>query len=125
MCTKRQRLNTFPKVLLIVLQRFVYDSWVPKKLEIELQVPTDVPQDFERFRGTMGTPQEGEVLLPDAEEAPKEEYGEPDLNGELLNQVIGMGVPPDGAKHALHATGNSSADMAVMWYFENMDNPIL
>jgi hypothetical protein len=35
-CTKRQRLNTFPKVLLIVLQRFVYDSWVPKKLEVEL-----------------------------------------------------------------------------------------
>jgi len=29
----------YPKVLCVVLQRFVYDDWVPKKLEIELQVP--------------------------------------------------------------------------------------
>jgi len=34
-----------------------------------------------------------------------------------------MGVPEQAAKHALYTTGNSSADMAVMWYFENMDNP--
>jgi hypothetical protein len=35
------------------LQRFVYDNWVPKKLEIELQVPEDF-NDFERFKGTNG-----------------------------------------------------------------------
>jgi len=29
-------MNSFPKVLIVVLQRFVYDNWVPKKLEIEL-----------------------------------------------------------------------------------------
>ena len=34
-----------------------------------------------------------------------------------------MGVPLNGAKHALHNTGNNSADMAAMWYFENMENP--
>lgn len=32
-------MNSFPRVLVVVLQRFVYDNWVPKKLEIELQVP--------------------------------------------------------------------------------------
>lgn len=37
--TKRQRFITYPKVLAITLQRFVHDDWVPKKLEIELQVP--------------------------------------------------------------------------------------
>lgn len=36
-----------------------------------------------------------------------------------------MGVPEMGAKHALHQTGNSSADLAVAWFFENMDNPII
>lgn len=53
-CLKRQRLNTFPRVLLVVLQRFVFDNWVPKKLEIELQVPLKDPIDFERFRGNQG-----------------------------------------------------------------------
>jgi uncharacterized UBP type Zn finger protein len=42
---------------------------------------------------------------------------------EILNQIIMMGVPELAAKHALHITGNNNADMAVMWYFENMDNP--
>jgi len=36
-----------------------------------------------------------------------------------------MGIPELGGKHALLATGNSSAEMAIQWYFENMDNPIL
>lgn len=36
-----------------------------------------------------------------------------------------MGVPEGAAKHALYTTGNNSADMAVMWYFDNMDNPVL
>jgi len=29
-------MNSFPGVLIVVLQRFVYDNWVPKKLDIEL-----------------------------------------------------------------------------------------
>lgn len=122
-CTKRQRLNTFPKVLSVVLTRQVHDNWVPKKLEIELQVPTTDAIDFERFRGTGGKVQPGEHEIASA--PAQEEFGEPDLNGELLNQIIQMGVPELAAKHALHITGNNNADMAVMWYFDNMDNPVL
>lgn len=33
-----------------------------------------------------------------------------------------MGIPENAAKHALYNTGNNNADMAVAWYFENMDN---
>jgi hypothetical protein len=76
---------------------------------------------LERFRGNKGELQAGEIPISSAADASEEV--EPDLNVELLNQVIGMGVPELGAKHALFQTGNSSADMAVMWYFENMDNP--
>ena len=36
-----------------------------------------------------------------------------------------MGIPELQAKHALHRTGNSSAEMAVQWYFENMDDPTI
>jgi ubiquitin carboxyl-terminal hydrolase 5/13 len=31
-----------------------------------------------------------------------------------------MGIPENPAKHALYRTGNSDADAAVTWYFENM-----
>jgi len=36
-----------------------------------------------------------------------------------------MGIPENAAKHALFNTGNNSADMATMWYFENMENPVI
>ncbi len=77
--------------------------------------------DFERFRGNKGVLQSGEEEIKQA--AAQEQEGEPDLNMEILNQIIMMGVPELAAKHALHITGNNNADMAVMWYFENMDNP--
>jgi ubiquitin carboxyl-terminal hydrolase 5/13 len=53
-CKKRTTFNQtyrflrFPKVLCFVLQRFVFDDWVPKKLEIELQVSED-SIDFNAF----------------------------------------------------------------------------
>lgn len=50
---------------------------------------------------------------------------EPDLNQNELNMVIQMGIPELAAKHALWNTGNNSADMAVQWYFENMENPVI
>jgi ubiquitin carboxyl-terminal hydrolase 5/13 len=48
------------------------------------------------------------------------QLAEPPLNQDLLNQVLGMGIPENPAKHALYKTGNNSAEIAVAWYFENM-----
>uniref|UniRef100_A0A7S3CS02 Uncharacterized protein n=1 Tax=Strombidium rassoulzadegani TaxID=1082188 RepID=A0A7S3CS02_9SPIT len=36
-----------------------------------------------------------------------------------------MGIPENPAKHALYRTGNNNADVAVTWYFENMDDASL
>jgi len=47
----------------------VYDDWVPKKLEIELQVPTDLPVDLERFRGSNCELQAGESPIASAPDA--------------------------------------------------------
>lgn len=67
------------------LTRFVFDDWVPKKLEIELQVPTDKPIDFEKYRGN-GALKPGEEELPNTDD--KEDSGEPDLDKNLLNILI-------------------------------------
>ncbi len=36
-----------------------------------------------------------------------------------------MGIPENPAKHSLYMTGNSNADLAVRWYFENMGDESL
>ena len=77
---------TYPKSLVVVLQRFVFDDWVPKKLEVELQVPeSDI--NFEIWRSTTnGGPAPGEEVIP--EEAAGSEEVEPDLDAGILNMVL-------------------------------------
>lgn len=50
---ERKRFITFPTCLVVVLFREVMDNWVPKKLEVELQMPGalegNVPINFKAF----------------------------------------------------------------------------
>lgn len=50
---------------------------------------------------------------------------EPELNQEIVNQLIMMGIPEVQAKHSVYYTGNNSADMATMWFYENIENPAI
>lgn len=36
-----------------------------------------------------------------------------------------MGIPETQAKHAVYNTGNSNAENASMWFFENIENPAI
>jgi hypothetical protein len=54
---------------------------------------------LERFRGNQGQLQPGEIPIASA---PESDMAEPELNPELLNQIMQMGVPELAAKHALH-----------------------
>ena len=88
-CTWKQRYRflKYPKALCVVLQRFVYDDWVPKKLEIELQVPLkdDEVMDLESkyTSQTKCKLVEGEEGFPEGLEA--EEEVEPEFDQGLLN----------------------------------------
>ena len=42
----------------------------------------------------------------------------------MLNMLIQNGIPENAAKHAIHNTGGSSADDAVMWFYGNIENPV-
>ena len=59
-----------------------------------------------------------------SEQAESDEV-EPELNMEIVNQLLMMGIPEVYAKHAVYNTGNNSADMASMWFFENIENPAI
>jgi ubiquitin carboxyl-terminal hydrolase 5/13 len=51
--THRQtkRFKTFPRHLVVVLQRFVLDNWVPKKLEVLLQLDSQYDFDLYKSKG--------------------------------------------------------------------------
>ena len=91
---------------------------MPKKLEVDLKL-NEEPIDFERFKGC-GL-KEGEKEMPSGEE----EFEEPKLNGDIVNELIQMGIPELSAKHAVYNTNNLDVDMAVTWFYENIDNPVL
>jgi ubiquitin carboxyl-terminal hydrolase 5/13 len=46
------------------------------------------------------------------------------LNPEIIQMLCDMGIPPNAAKHAVYNTGNQSADLAIGWFYENIENPI-
>ena len=98
------------------------DDWVPKKLEISLEFDPLANFDFTRFKGN--------GLQPNENPMPNEvdqDNGliEPELNMEIVNQLLQMGVPEIQAKHAVYNTGNCDAEAASMWFFENIENPLI
>ena len=49
---------------------------------------------------------------------------EPEVSSDIINVLLQNGVPEVAAKHAAHNAGGS-ADEAIMWYFSNMENPVI
>lgn len=60
-----KRFKTFPRHLVVVLQRFVMHNWVPRKLEVALQLDPDALVNFEHLIG-LGL-QSGELSMPSEE----------------------------------------------------------
>lgn len=110
----QKRFVTYPRNLTISLKRIVYDEWVPKKLTVKLVTDHEAPLDLARFGGGTCELKEGEQGFPQAEE-PDEVEPEVDMN--MVNQLIANGVPELAAKHAVFNAGDQGADGAIMWFY--------
>ena len=111
----------FPKYLILVFQRFVFD-WVPVKLEVAFEPVLD---NFDLKLLTREHKKENEVIIDSAkEEALENEEVEEEMkfNQEHVNYLLQSGVPELGAKWALYLSGNDP-EAALMFYVENSDNP--
>ncbi|GBN87747.1 Ubiquitin carboxyl-terminal hydrolase 5, partial [Araneus ventricosus] len=113
---KTTRLHTFPDYLVLHLKKFtIGDDWVPKKLDVSLDVPDGL--DLSSLRGKGMQP--GEEELPESTSTEKEfEYNEA-----LLYQLCDMGFPLDACKKALYFTQNEGIDAAMNWVMEHMNDP--
>jgi ubiquitin carboxyl-terminal hydrolase 5/13 len=118
---KCEGFETFPEYLVLCPQRIVLENWVPTKASVPIS-----------FSETLSlTPFKTEPLLESENNLPEDDASSDD-NGEefsfdqqALNSLMEMGFPENRAKHALYATANQNAEVAMNWLFERMDDPAL
>ena len=50
---------------------------------------------------------------------------EPELDMNIVNTLLANGVPELAAKHATFNAGAQGADEAIMWFYSNIENPVI
>lgn len=108
---KSSKFASFPNFLIVQLKKFTLgDDWVPKKLDVSVDVPDFL--DLEQFRAK-GL-QEGEVCLPEDEEPPKI-----NVNEEMVAQLQSFGFPREACVKATHHVGNGGIEAAMNWLIDH------
>ncbi|ROV88665.1 hypothetical protein VPNG_10310 [Cytospora leucostoma] len=115
--SKRTLFKTFPDVLAVNARRMAIINWVEIKVDVPIIVPDDIfPLDAYLSSGQ----QPNEESLPE-EEVPAAPAFVP--NETALAQLEAMGFPRVRCEKALHATGNSDANVAMEWLFGHLEDP--
>uniref|UniRef100_A0A674CWV4 Ubiquitin carboxyl-terminal hydrolase n=1 Tax=Salmo trutta TaxID=8032 RepID=A0A674CWV4_SALTR len=141
--TKTTRFASFPDHMVIQVKKFTFgQDWVPKKLDVSIDVPDTL--DLTALRGTGQQP--GEELLPEVAPPPlmtpdvevkgilgshgNEEDDSlyspllsPVLDDSTLSQLCEMGFPLEACRKAVYYTGNTGIDAAMNWVMGHMDDP--
>jgi len=117
---KRVRVKTFPRYLVIKMERYyVSENWTPKKLDVLVEAPEHL--SLEHLRGAGITPEET-PLPEEPEDAPMTDAAPaaPEPSAEIVTQLVSMGFGENGCKRAAVATNNSGAEAAMNWVLEHM-----
>ncbi|KAJ1122418.1 hypothetical protein NDU88_000905 [Pleurodeles waltl] len=142
---KTTRFASFPDYLVIQIKKFTFGlDWVPKKLDVSIEMPDEL--DITQLRGTGLQPGEQELLdiappLVTPEE-PKFSLGfygnvdddslcsphfssptSPMLDESVIIQLVEMGFPMEACRKAVYYTGNSGVEAAMNWVMSHMDDP--
>jgi ubiquitin carboxyl-terminal hydrolase 5/13 len=111
---------------MVQIQKFALgDDWVPKKLDISLDVPQIL--DLEHLRSSGLQP--WEELLPESRHEGSESTVEPavaqpfEFDSAILAQLCDIGFPLDGCKRALYNTNNGDIETTMNWIMEHMADP--
>lgn len=117
-CTaiKTTRFATFPDYLMIQLNKFtIGDDWVPRKLDVLIDVPQQLMIEEFRGRGL----QSGEVELPEGTTT------QPAVNidDSVVSQLVGMGFPLEGCRRAAYHTDGRGIEAAMEWALQHSADP--
>ncbi|KAG9452804.1 hypothetical protein H6P81_005708 [Aristolochia fimbriata] len=120
--TKTTGLITFPDYLVLHMRKFVMDvGWVPKKLDVYIDVPDVIDISHMRSKGI----QPGEELLPEAEAGGENmvEANGPFADEEIVAQLASMGFNYLHCQKAAISTSNVGVEEAMNWLLSHMDDP--
>ncbi|XP_010544251.1 PREDICTED: ubiquitin carboxyl-terminal hydrolase 14 isoform X1 [Tarenaya hassleriana] len=126
--------TSFPDYLVLHMRKFVMEEgWVPKKLDVYIDVPDIIDISHMRSKGL----QPGEELLPDDVKSivngvthfcctvPEEEMAsvKPVANEEIVAQLVSMGFNHLQCEKAAINTSNVGVEEAMNWLLSHMDDP--
>ncbi|KAJ8126261.1 hypothetical protein O1611_g7376 [Lasiodiplodia mahajangana] len=114
--TKRTLFKTFPTTLVVNARKMTVENWVPRKVDVPVIVG-DGPFSLGEYL-SLGY-QESEESLPEEDKAATSAFAP---NESALDQLMAMGFPRNRCERALHATGNSDANVAMEWLFAHMED---
>jgi len=118
--TKQNLFKSFPTILAVNARRFEIVNWVPTKQDVPVIVDEqNLNTEAYRSRGK----QDGEEELAEEQEAGAGASQAFAPNEMALEMLMSMGFPRVRCEKALHATGNSDAEVATAWLFEHMEDP--
>ncbi|KAI8557723.1 hypothetical protein RHMOL_Rhmol04G0031800 [Rhododendron molle] len=116
--TKTAGLISFPDYLVLHMRKFVMEAgWVPKKLDVYIDVPDTIDISDMRSKGV----QPGEELLP---EPAAEDMAEPKLlaDDDIVSQLVSMGFNNLHCQKAAINTSNAGVEEAMNWLLSHMDD---
>ncbi|KAF5187537.1 Ubiquitin carboxyl-terminal hydrolase [Thalictrum thalictroides] len=117
---KTAGLTSFPDYLVLHMRKFVMEGWVPKKLDVYIDVPDVIDISHMRSNGL----QAGEELLPEeVAGVHKVELGKPSPSEDIVSQLAAMGFSYLHCQKAAINTANAGVEEAMTWLLSHMEDP--
>ncbi|XP_033894289.3 ubiquitin carboxyl-terminal hydrolase 13-like isoform X2 [Acipenser ruthenus] len=128
---KTSRFKSFPEYLVIQIKKFTFGlDWVPKKLDISIDMPDLL--DITHLRATGLQPKEEElpdiappIVIPDEskDHLMNNFTDSPEIDESAVMQLAEMGFPLEACRKAVYYTGNLGAEVAFNWVIAHMEEP--
>lgn len=117
---KTAGLTSFPDYLVLHMRKFVMEEgWVPKKLDVYIDVPEMIDISSMRSNGI----QPGEELLPDSAAGDGEQSTKLLADNDIVAQLVSMGFSQLHCQKAAINTSNSGVEAAMDWLLNHMNDP--
>ncbi|KAF8414013.1 hypothetical protein HHK36_002011 [Tetracentron sinense] len=117
---KTAGLTSFPDYLVLHMRKFVMEEgWVPKKLDVYIDVPDIIDISHMRSKGL----QPGEELLPETGDGGEVEPSKPSANKDIVSQLASMGFNYLHCQKAAINTSNAGVEEAMNWLLSHMEDP--
>lgn len=117
---KTAGLTSFPDYLVLHMRKFVMEEgWVPKKLDVYIDVPETIDISSMRSNGI----QPGEELLPDSAAGDGDQSIKLLADEGIVAQLASMGFSLLHCQKAAINTSNSGVEAAMDWLLTHMSDP--